>query len=44
MTDDKKIEKLVHINFGTYQPLIVRYEISLKLIAFSGNGNSLNAP
>ena len=43
-TDEKKIEKLVHINFGTYQPLIVKYEISLKLIAFSGNGNSLNAP
>ena len=44
ITEEKKIEKFVHKNFGTYQPLIVKYEISFKLIAFSGNGKSLNAP
>ena len=43
-TEEKKTEKLVHINFGTYQPLIVKYDISLKLMAFSGSGKSLSAP
>ena len=26
--EDRNIEKLFHINFGTYQPLTVKYEIS----------------
>ena len=38
--DKRNILKFVHINFGTYQPFIVKKEISLKLIPFSGRGKA----
>ena len=43
ITDKRNILKFVHINFGTYHPFIVKKEISLKLIPFSGRGKALNA-